>query len=103
MRSKLQSMNISPYELSIISQNDCPKNTTEGYNINIDSDTFTAQSAASAVRKAGEKLGDGLEYIASGAKKVYHKVTDSKEERDSNHRPTINPQHSSEAYAEWLP
>lgn len=98
----MSSYNIDPFELSIISQKNCPKNSTGGVNIDIDPDTFSAHSVAGVVKKAGEKIGDGIEYVAGGAKKVYDKVTDNEKEqlqdpKDRRNNKMTDPQ------AEWLP
>lgn len=69
-------------------------------NIGIDSDTFSAHSIAGVVRKAGEKIGDGIEYVAGGAKKIYHKVTDSSKEELSTEK---SRKHTQEPQTEWLP
>ncbi|KAK5638388.1 hypothetical protein RI129_012683 [Pyrocoelia pectoralis] len=70
IRSKLISHNINPFELSIISQKDCPQKPG-GLNININDETISTKSVAEVVRKAGEKIGDGIEYAVQGAKRVY--------------------------------
>lgn len=84
---------MDPHDLSIINQSECRPVTAEdtGLDINIDEQTFTAQSAAGVVRKAGEKIGDGIEVIASGASKVYGKISGKKNEDIK------------EPDAEWLP
>lgn len=56
--------------MSIINQTGCPKENEDAYNIHIDDDTFSAASIAGAVRKAGEKLGDGVEWTIEASKKV---------------------------------
>jgi len=99
IRSKLSAANVDPYELSIISQKDCPKDSN-GTNINIDDDTFSAHSVAEVIKKAGEKIGDGVEYIAGGAKKVYNKITDSGEVADSTNKAKLV---TPDPNAEWLP
>ncbi|KAK4878313.1 hypothetical protein RN001_010819 [Aquatica leii] len=73
IRTKLSSSSINPYDLSIISQKNCPKNKDgdSGLNININDETISSKAAAGVVRKVGEKIGDGIEYIAGGAKRVY--------------------------------
>lgn len=97
IRKRLSDFGIDPYSLSIIRQANCTETTDQTTNINVDSGTFTAESVAGVVRKAGEKIGDGIETVADGAKKVYNKVRgdheDSKEE--------INRDAKSDA--EWLP
>lgn len=72
MRTRLASANVDPFDLSIISQADCPKYKEEekGYSISIDDNTFSAQNIGSVVRKAGEKLGDGVEWTIDATKKV---------------------------------
>lgn len=70
MRTRLSSFNVDPFDLSIISQNGCPKDASDGYNINIDPDTFSASNVGNVVRKAGEKIGDGVEWTIGAGKKV---------------------------------
>lgn len=80
MRTRLGSFNVDPYDLSIINQTGCPKNEEENnYNIHIDQDTFSSQSIGNAVRKAGEKIGDGVEWSLDASKKVYNVAKDVKD------------------------
>ncbi|XP_023944006.1 apolipoprotein D [Bicyclus anynana] len=102
MRTKLASFGVDPYDLSIISQSECPKhpNGTEGVNINIDPNTFSAHNIGEAVRKTGGVIADGVEYVVDAGKKVYHKVASSKE--DLTETPS-NPIRNYDNDAEWLP
>lgn len=72
MRNRLESFNVDPFDLSIISQTNCPNlhDGEKGYSISIDDSTFSAANIAGAVRKAGEKLGDGVEWTLETSKKV---------------------------------
>lgn len=70
LRTRLASYSVDPFDLSIITQTDCPKESSEGYNIHIDSDTFSAANVANVFRKAGEKIGDGVEWTIGATKKV---------------------------------
>lgn len=70
LRTRLASYSVDPFDLSIITQTDCPKDASEGYNIHIDSDTFSAANVANVFRKAGEKIGDGVEWTIGATKKV---------------------------------
>lgn len=80
MRTRLGSFNVDPYDLSIITQTGCPKNEEENnYNIHIDQETFSSQSIGNAVRKAGEKIGDGVEWTLESSKKVYNVAKDVKD------------------------
>ncbi|KRT84553.1 hypothetical protein AMK59_2287 [Oryctes borbonicus] len=80
IQNRLKQFNINPYDLSIISQKNCAEET-DGRDVSIDSDTFSIKSIAGVVRKVGDKVGDGIEYIAGGAKKLYKDhVADSKED-----------------------
>lgn len=80
MRTRLGSFNVDPYDLSIISQTGCPKHEEEdNYNIHIDQETFSSQSIGNAVRKAGEKIGDGVEWTLNSSKKVYNVAKDVKD------------------------
>lgn len=66
MRAKLSSFGVDPYDLSIISQNDCPKHpngTTNGVNININPDTFSSHSIGTAVKNTGEVLGERISFV----------------------------------------
>ncbi|KAM3959504.1 apolipoprotein D [Aphomia sociella] len=104
MRAKLSSFGVDPYDLSIISQNDCPKHvngTTEGVNINIDPETFSSHNIGEAVRKTGGVIADGVEYVVDAGKKVYHKVANSKE--DLTEAPSNEKNRNLDMDAEWLP
>ena len=60
MRTKLSSYGVDPYDLSIISQTECPKHpngTANGVNINIDPETFSSHNIGEAVRKTGGVIG----------------------------------------------
>ncbi|XP_044739043.1 apolipoprotein D-like [Chrysoperla carnea] len=109
VRNRLASFNVDPYDLSIITQTNCPKpGQNDSVNINIDDQTFTAHSAAEVVRKAGEKIGDGVEYVSSGVKKIYHKVSDEIQKRqgdseDQKEQRNNNLNRDPKSEAEWLP
>lgn len=103
LRARLSSYNVDPFDMSIISQKDCPKANNTGYNINIDEDTFSAQSVAGVFRKAGEKIGDGVEYVAGGAKKIYHKYTDKEDVTVNPVNPKTGRYMDSNPDAEWIP
>ncbi|XP_073973666.1 apolipoprotein D-like [Rhodnius prolixus] len=75
IRSRLSLFGVSPYDLSIIDQSKCPgANDDTNVDININPETFSSHNIAEAVRKAGEKIGDGVEYVAEGVGKVVNKV-----------------------------
>lgn len=109
IRNRLASFSVDPFDLSIINQTGCPKEGEAGWNIHVDSNTFSAKNIANVFRKAGEKIGDGFEYAVNAGKKIYNQYTDSsKEEATSNNnnnngrraeRLTV----SQEPDAEWLP
>lgn len=98
IRSKLASYGVDPFELSIIDQAGCPNS---GVNIAIDDDTFSPSNIAGVVRKAGEKLGDGVEVAAEGAKKVYNVVAKKNDRGDA--REEIIEDQTLTKDAEWLP
>ncbi|XP_019876691.2 apolipoprotein D [Aethina tumida] len=99
LRSKLSQSSIDPFDLSIIKQKDCPRNQTEGYNFNINEETISAHAAADLVRKAGEKIGDGVEYVADKSKAVYHKIADGGDDKLEKFQRMVTPDPNSE----WLP
>ncbi|KAB0791075.1 hypothetical protein PPYR_02875 [Photinus pyralis] len=78
IRSRLIAHNINPFEMSIISQQNCPKQPG-GVNININDETISTKAVAEVVRKAGEKIGDGIEYAVQGAKRVYSHLSHDEE------------------------
>nr|AQM58296.1 lipocalin-like protein 1 [Pristhesancus plagipennis] len=81
IRSRLSIFGVSPYDLSLIDQTKCPGvDTDTKVDININPDTFSPSNIAGVVRKAGEKIGDGVEYIAEGAGKVYDNINKDVEE-----------------------
>lgn len=109
IRNRLSSLGVDPFDLSIIDQSNCAVEKPDVRDIHIDEDTFTAQSAAGVVRKAGEKIGDGIEFVADGAKKVYHTVRGEKkanvEEAAGEQTQQNDNYHGrfSDRDAEWLP
>lgn len=101
IRLRLSSSQIDPFELSLISQKDCPRDLADGYNININDETISAKAAAGVIRKAGEKIGDGVEYLSGKTKEVYHKVADKAEDMTEKGRITVRK--SMDEDSEWLP
>ncbi|XP_058838705.1 apolipoprotein D-like [Topomyia yanbarensis] len=104
IRNRLSSSSVDPFDLSIIDQTGCPKEGEAGWNIHIDSDTFSAKNIANVFRKAGEKIGDGFEYAVNAGKKLYNQYASSSAEEDISsgnrtERLTMNPNSD----AEWLP
>ncbi|KOC65251.1 Apolipoprotein D [Habropoda laboriosa] len=78
IRDILSFYGVGPYGLSNIPQTGCPhgNNTLD---INVDPNTFTAENIENVVRKAGQKLCDGVEWVVSAGSKVYHKIAGSEE------------------------
>ncbi|XP_011503496.1 PREDICTED: apolipoprotein D-like [Ceratosolen solmsi marchali] len=74
IRQTLASFGVDPFELSIISQSNCPRGNNS-FDFNIDPHTFTVDNFGHAMRKAGEKIGDGVEWIGGQSSKVYYKIT----------------------------
>ncbi|XP_017893605.1 apolipoprotein D-like [Ceratina calcarata] len=105
LRQKLSLFGVDPYDLSIISQTGCPhgNNTLD---INVDPSTFTAESLGNAVRKAGEKIGDGVQWVANASSKVYHKIAGSEEKGttkpEENTRGAITRGYETNE-VEWIP
>jgi apolipoprotein D and lipocalin family protein len=73
--------------------------------INVNPTTFTAGSIAGVVRKAGDKLGDGIEAAAEGASSLYNRLYGSgvsasvKKDREEVSNNRRNPNND----VEWLP
>ena len=75
IRTRLASYQVDPFDLSIISQSNCPKlNAEHGQNVEIDPDTFSAQNIGGWFRKAGDKIGEGVSWTVDKTKKIYTKI-----------------------------
>ncbi|XP_034192501.2 apolipoprotein D-like [Osmia lignaria lignaria] len=105
IRERLSYFGVDPYDLSIISQTGCPQGNNT-LDINIDPHTFSAENFGNVVRKAGEKLGDGVQWVASTGSKVYHKIAGSEEKSTTkpadNTRSNINKDYETNE-VEWIP
>lgn len=76
IRTRLQSYGVDAFDLSIINQSNCPSASGETkVNVEIDPETFSSQNIGNWVRKAGEKIGDGVEWTVGKAKTIYQKVS----------------------------
>ncbi|XP_011637689.1 apolipoprotein D-like [Pogonomyrmex barbatus] len=111
IRQRLGQYGVDPFELSIIVQTGCPQANEDNLDINIDPNTFTSENLGNVVRKAGEKIGDGVQWIAQTGSQVYHKLTGTEESQTSstterNNRVT-NAKNNSERLetneVEWIP
>lgn len=86
IRTRLSSSGVDAFDLSIINQSNCPSLVGDTkINVDITPETFSSQNIGSWVRKAGEKLGDGVEWTVGKAKTIYKKVSgsDDNEERSA--------------------
>ncbi|CAK9823436.1 hypothetical protein ANTRET_LOCUS1784 [Anthophora retusa] len=104
LREKLSYYGVDPFDLSNISQTGCPRGNNT-LDINVDPNTFSAENIGNVVRKAGQKLGDGVQWVASAGSKVYHKLVGSEEETskpEANTRSSNNEIYGAETI-EWLP
>ena len=105
IRSRLSSYGVDPYDLSII-EHSCNPPDDETLDISINPSTFTAGSVAGVVRKAGEKIGDGIEAAADGASTLYHRFYGKEGRSDVRNRDReelSNDHHNPTNDAEWLP
>lgn len=76
IRTRLNSYGVDAFDLSIISQSNCPTLGGESrINVDINPETFSSQNIGTWVRKAGEKIGDGVEWTVDKAKTIYKKVS----------------------------
>jgi apolipoprotein D and lipocalin family protein len=76
IRTRMNSYGVDAFDLSIISQSSCPSAGGEAkVNVDITPETFSSQNIGSWVRKAGEKIGDGVEWTVDKAKTIYKKVS----------------------------
>lgn len=106
LRQKLSDFGVNPFDLSIISQTKC-SHGNNSLDITVDPSTFTSQNIGNLVRKAGEKVGDGVEWVANMGSKVYHKLTGSEEKITSKPQETTEKnlmRHYEETNeVEWIP
>lgn len=101
IRTRLNSYGVDAFDLSIINQNSCPTITGDTkINVDITPETFSSQNIGSWVRKAGEKLGDGVEWTVDKAKTIYKKVSGS--ESSGSERSSKLTQNESEKPI-WMP
>uniref|UniRef100_A0A146KUD1 Apolipoprotein D n=1 Tax=Lygus hesperus TaxID=30085 RepID=A0A146KUD1_LYGHE len=83
IRNRMSMFGVNPFDLSIIDQSKCPGAADEtNVDVNINPETFSSQNIAGVVRKAGEKIGDGIEVAADGISKVYHGLKEKKDDVD---------------------
>ncbi|XP_031641229.1 apolipoprotein D-like [Contarinia nasturtii] len=101
MRTRLGSFNVDPYDLSIINQTGCPKESEDNYNIHIDQETFSSASIGNAVRATGSKIGDGVEWTLDATKKLYNQWTSSNETEQQQEKARHGFVHQ-EPNAEWV-
>lgn len=69
MRNRIASSNVNPFDLTIVDQNNC-SNLNSTMRVEINENTFSSQNIGQAVRKVGSKIGDGVEYVIEGGKKL---------------------------------
>lgn len=104
LRAKLSRYGVDPYELSIVPQTGC-QNGADPVNIDINPGTFTAENFGNLFKKAGEKLGTGVEWVANAGSKVYHKITGKEETQKSSTtvKPVIPREKIETNEVEWIP
>lgn len=107
VRQKLSSFGVDPFSLSIITQTDCPRGNNS-LDVNIDPHTFTTDNLGQVVRKTGEKIADGAEWIGEQGSKVYHKIVGD-EDKSGEVRKDATPMPKSvngkveDNEVEWIP
>ncbi|XP_034934646.1 apolipoprotein D-like [Chelonus insularis] len=82
LRAKLTSFSVNPFDLSIVPQTGCDKGD-DPVKIDINPDTFSTENLSNVFRKAGEKLGDGYEWVVSKGSEVYHKIAGAASDDDN--------------------
>jgi len=81
VRNRISSSNVNPFDLTIVDQNNCAHlNTT--MRVEINDQTFSSQNIGQAVRKVGSKIGDGVEYVIEGGKKIIKTASKSDDTKD---------------------
>lgn len=107
IRRQLSNFGVDPFELSIVPQTGC-QTGDDPVNINVDPNTFTPTNFGNIVRKAGEKIGDGVEWVANAGSKVYHKIAGTDETTKTTTTTSASPSASGIAKietneVEWIP
>lgn len=108
IRQRLGQYGVDPFELSIISQSGCPQGNNT-LDINVDPDTFTSENFGNVVRKAGEKINEGVQWLSKAGSNVYHKITGTEETAtttERGNRATItnnNGERLETNEVEWIP
>lgn len=83
IRQRLSQFGVDPFDLSIVLQSGC-SHGNNSVDINIDPNTFTSENLGNVVRKAGEKIGDGVQWISQAGSQVYHKLAGKEENRGTS-------------------
>ncbi|CAL1674436.1 unnamed protein product [Lasius platythorax] len=83
IRQRLSQFGVDPFDLSIVSQSGCSQGNNS-VDINIDPNTFTSENLGNVVRKAGEKIGDGVQWVSQTGSKVYHKIAGTEEDHTTS-------------------
>lgn len=92
IRNRIALSNVNPFDLTIIDQNNCA-NLNSTMRIEINSQTFSAHNIGQAVGKVGSSIGNGVEYIIEGGKKIYQGA------RSSDSKASTSP----DSEFEWVP
>ncbi|XP_044763659.1 apolipoprotein D-like isoform X2 [Coccinella septempunctata] len=78
LRDILSLNEIDPHDLSIISQTNCPKPTSETNVIDIDDETLSAKTAGNVIRGTGNAIASGAEFAVEGVGTIVDKVRSEK-------------------------
>lgn len=74
---------MNPFDLTNVNQTDCP---VHDYTIDINETTFSKENIKKTLKNVGSAIGDGVDFLVKGAKKVYASVKNDKKEEKSENR-----------------
>ncbi len=83
IRNRVSLFNVDPFDMTLVNQTNCYNNNSK-FTIDINDKTFSKENIKKTLKNVGSAIGDGVDFLVKGAKKVYHSVkNDSKApERD---------------------
>lgn len=82
IRNRLSVFNVNPYDLNNVNQTGCSL-TDDKFTIDITDTTFNKENIKSTLKKVGSAIGDGVDFLVKGAKKVYHSVKNDDSAKES--------------------
>ncbi|XKL64706.1 hypothetical protein PGB90_004792 [Kerria lacca] len=82
IRNRLSNFNVNPFDLNSVNQTSCVF-TDDKFTIDINDTTFSKENIQKTLKNVGSAIGDGVDFLWKGAKKVYESV--KKDDKETKH------------------